>query len=174
MASYLDTEFEFVVETVRRLNRGQRIFVDRLLLRPRGGIIGEFLSNGATPADEVLEKIIGSSYELGYSYSADELRIEFFRLHDELPDGVRSFVSVDRRHHFERSFDGMWRLRGRDLTHQEEYQIQCAKNGHHWHTAYVYSAPPIVYGVEKTLRPDMLTVVQATGYRCFLCNKEKS
>ena len=130
---YEESAFNLVLECVQRLNRGERIQICASTLRQRGGILGAFLDNGVTPADHILERIVGSSYELMYRYTKGCMYIEFFRLFDELPDGVRSYVSVDRRHHYIfRERDCLYVPRNRYLSLPEEAQVWCALKGHDW------------------------------------------
>lgn len=53
-----------------------------------------------TPADVILEKIVGSAYEWGYYYNSSSRRYIFSRLATSLKveDEARTYVSPDRRH----------------------------------------------------------------------------
>jgi hypothetical protein len=85
---------EFIVTCVGRLEPGQRIDFSDSELRE----IETLHHNGATftPADRVLENIIGSSYEFRYTTALNG-RVTFERLSAPLTDGRRSYVSPDRR-----------------------------------------------------------------------------
>ncbi len=61
--------------------------------------------NGATftPADRVLENIVGSSCEYGYCNNLHDRTVTFFRLSEPLRDGRLSYVSPDRREYYNRN-----------------------------------------------------------------------
>lgn len=64
---------------------------------PMVGIFGLLWS----AEDQIMEKIVGSAYE--FKYFRDELsgNVIFERLKEPLQNGARTYVSPDRREHFE-------------------------------------------------------------------------
>jgi hypothetical protein len=73
---------------------------------------GRLLDNtyGFPLQDYVLEHIVGSSYEFGYTEDPMTGDVTYFRLKEPLNDGRLSYVSPDRRHLFRKSIDGTYEL----------------------------------------------------------------
>lgn len=65
--------------------------------------------------DWVLENIIGSSYEFGYTEYLPTMDVTYFRLPKPLQDGTRSYVSPDRRDKYRKRFDGIYEPLPQDL-----------------------------------------------------------
>lgn len=94
----------FALSAVKSLLPGQSVQVN---LRELEWDFPYRRHNGAvfTPPDNLLESVVGSSYEYGYSVNFMDRTVTFFRLEKPLEqDGVFSYVSPDRRHHYR--FDG--------------------------------------------------------------------
>lgn len=97
-----------ILATVKNLKPGESVDVSNLLLRSFG--FRDY--NGAvfSPADNVLEKIIGSSYSLGYQENFHKDSTTFYRLKESLENTPYwSYVSPDRRQHYERYGLMLWR-----------------------------------------------------------------
>ena len=93
---------QILAEQVRALQPGQQINIDRGVMRdlePRGFFAALRNENAA---DRILENIVGSSYEFWYEENPMTGNTTFGRLKTPLDDGRRSYVSPDRRHHYQR------------------------------------------------------------------------
>lgn len=95
----------FAVDTVKRIKPGCSITLSSSILDDIGPAR---LTPDATwsPAERVLENVIGSSYEFQIVESPDSRNVEIHRLSCPLDDGRRTYVSPDRRHHY--NFDGQF------------------------------------------------------------------
>ena len=93
-----DADFYRIVDEVRSLAPGQRVTIPRHRLELSAQ---SYECAGATfnPADQIMEKIIGASYEYGYREEFMMRAITFYRLEEPLdvPDYPRTYVSPDRR-----------------------------------------------------------------------------
>lgn len=132
--------FTALVAQVSSLQPGQFVMADSSALEGRGdaAVMGDFirLMTGFTQADRVLENVIGSSRTHRYWYERDRQRyfgeLFYARLHMELPDGVYSYTSPDRRHYYRKRADGLWQFPGVTLSADDERRIACALEGHRW------------------------------------------
>src|SRR5687768_2560380 len=94
-----------IAATVSRLKPGMRILIDRAILND-----AVYPLPGWTPAEWVMEQILGAAYEFRHWVDPQSGNVFFERLEAPLKDGRRTYVSPDRRHLFE--FDGLtWRPR---------------------------------------------------------------
>lgn len=84
-----------IIRQVASLKPGFEIKIDRNELADE---IGGRHYNGAyfTPADNILENIIGGSYEYGYDIIPKSGDVIFYRLDKPLENG-RTYTSPDRR-----------------------------------------------------------------------------
>lgn len=126
--------FDHILDRVTDLAPGQRLPVDDFILNQGwGGMEADYFSSisGFTPADRVLENVIGSSMTHGYKRNLRG-QIEFFRLYTQLPEGIRSYVSPDRVHYFRKRDDDLWQHREAQASERDELLILCALHGHRW------------------------------------------
>jgi len=102
---------DFVVSQVASMKPGQCVRVDRFTMRdiPTSPFVG--WSEWRAP-DRVLDRIMGSAYEFGYTVDSLAGYVTFWRLAQPLTDGRRSYVEPDRRDFFEREGD-LWRLKSK-------------------------------------------------------------
>lgn len=86
---------EYAVEDVKRLEPGWKRAFDRRELSE----IGIYEYNGATftPADRILENVVGSAYEFLYYHCPVTRDVIFERLMKPLDNGLLTYVSPDRR-----------------------------------------------------------------------------
>lgn len=61
-----------------------------------------------TPAERVMEKIVGSAYEFQFWSDPRTGNVTFARLKQPLKDGSRTYVSPDRRDRFTQTPDGFY------------------------------------------------------------------
>lgn len=165
----VNSYFQDAVQRVSRLDPGQSIaFYADLLGQGFDGALGLIASMGVTPADRVLENVIGSSYTHRYGRSAAWGAVSFYRLHRDLPDGVRSYVSPDRRDRYRRRVDGLYQSFEVALSDGDELVIQCALHGHRWIKAWfpapLSDAPWSISEIAET------TVQNVEGRQCANCN----
>lgn len=85
-----------IIKKVANLKPGFNIVIDRCDLQD------EFPSRiynevEFTPADNLLENIVGSSYEFSYQINFSNGNTTFHRLKKPLEGGLRSYTSPDRR-----------------------------------------------------------------------------
>ncbi len=87
---------QMILSLVSNLKPGQQIEISRNLLRE----VGSREYNGATftPADNIMENIIGSAYEFWYQEVFATGNVIFGRLCRPLSDGGRTYTSPDRRY----------------------------------------------------------------------------
>ena len=105
---------------IQQLQPGQRIEVSGHVLRdmePRG-VFAIFRTE--TAADSVLENIVGSSYEFWYEENPMTGNTTFGRLKTPLSDGRRTYVSPDRRHHYQREGRLYRPVNASTLAHEPE------------------------------------------------------
>lgn len=128
------SDFDSIVRAVAALKPGQFASVEySLLIPPRAAAIAEFLemrNGGFTQVDRVLENIVGSS--VTHYYRREGRNIQYFRLHAELPESVRSYVSPDRRHWLRERSDGLYEHYDAPPSELDERLILCALRGHRW------------------------------------------
>lgn len=62
-----------------------------------------------TPAERIMENIVGSAYEFRFWEDHATGNITFERLKQPLRYGLRSYVSPDRSHFYTRQPDGLYR-----------------------------------------------------------------
>lgn len=91
-----------IAKEVSRLQPGESLTISGLVLRDIETI------SGWTVADSIMENIIGSAYDIAYSENPATQDIMFSRLNKPKNDGLRTYVSPDRRHWFNRRTDGLW------------------------------------------------------------------
>lgn len=94
------SQFEWLVEQVARIPKGAYLTVKRVELTL--AMDGRSSSDDYwdyTPADWVLENIMGSTYEYGYTLCPNG-DVSFWREAVPLNDGRRTYVSPDRKQHF--------------------------------------------------------------------------
>jgi hypothetical protein len=154
--------------------------VDRRKLEGRGegAVLIDFIETmtGFRAPDRILEKVMGSSHTHRYWYERENYRyygeLFFARLHSDLPEGVRSYVSPDRRWPFKLRADGLWQFRETQLSDEDERRIWCALNGHRWEPTKRQEIDP----VELTAPIDMngacdavLTVRLVDAKQCRSC-----
>lgn len=132
--------FSSLVKLVATLKPGEFTMADRRELEGpyEAAAIGSFirLMTGFTQADRVLENVIGSSRTHRYWYERERQRyfgeLFYARLHADLPEGVFSYTSPDRRHYYRHRADGLWQYPDTTLTSDDERRIACALEGHRW------------------------------------------
>lgn len=61
--------------------------------------------------DRILENVVGSGYGWWYVVSPFNDKVTFKRLKGELREWDRTYVSPDRRDHYTKIHDGLWRLK---------------------------------------------------------------
>lgn len=97
------------VDFVSHLRPGEKCVIHPMELNFPG-----YEYNGArfTPADCVLEKIVGSSYEFSWRNHLYNREIQFERLKKPLPSEsrLRTYVSPDRLDYFRMRTDGLYEL----------------------------------------------------------------
>lgn len=168
MSAYID----FVSRLVDSLKPGQRVNIETWKLSEgQGGPLGAFVSNGFTPADRVLENVVGSSYTHRYEPAITPGQITFCRLYTELPEGVRSYVSPDRRHWFKQRPDGLYQHHQSTLSNEDERKIVCALNNHRWGDALVFPDIEPVYPPVGDIQS--MTIELVKGQRCMNCGQRK-
>lgn len=175
MAQLRDIEsvcFEAVVTYVKRLLPGECVTFDKFLYLPQhGGTLGEFVSNGFTPADNVLEQVVGSGYTHRYIHSLNGRDIMFLRLHCELPEGVRSYVSPDRRDRFRKRTDELYELPDFVTSAHHESRIQCALQGHQFTDVMtLVNVPFTIYSADEAWATTPVKVVSSGKQYCKHCN----
>lgn len=169
----MTASFDYLVQRVRALRPGQCEVVSRHVLEPfSGGWLGEFISNGFTPADRILENVIGSSVthrytREGYGDTA------FRRLYAELPDGVRSYVSPDRRDRLKMRPDGLYQHQLAELSAADERRIYCALHGHQWAQAYVMPPPEPIAAYRAYMDSAECAIQLIKGERCVRCRVQR-
>lgn len=73
------------------------------------------------PAEHVMENIVGAAYEFTYFEHYESGDTIFERRKEPLPAGnLRTYVSPDRRHLYNRRPDRLWEYRGFEETPAEE------------------------------------------------------
>lgn len=95
---------------ISKLQPGQRLDVDCEVLRrvfPPMPLVG-FGGPTWTPAERAMENILGSAYEFRFWENRHDGTITFERLKEPLRDGLRTYVSPDRRRHFQQRPDGFY------------------------------------------------------------------
>lgn len=160
--------FQDIVWRVSRLKPGEKMPVDRRrLYEGWGGGMFELLTE-FKPPDRVLENIIGSSNTHRYWW-LEGGDVMFERLHTQLPEGVRSYVSPDRLSWFEKRSDGLYRHWESKLTPEDEAKIRCALNGHHWVKAWVLPplGPAPLCPISEVMAEETVQLVE--GKRCVNC-----
>lgn len=160
--------FQFVVSSVARLDMGDRIAIDGPRLAEGWGEPFASLFGGRfTPADRVLENVIGSSVTHLYRRLAGG-DVLFQRLHAQLPDGVRSYVSPDRLGWFEVRADRLYQHGELRLTAEDEAKIRCALHGHRWEKSFVMPLLPLsaCVPIESTGEE---TIKLVEGQICYNC-----
>lgn len=96
---------------ISAIQPGQWFTVDRHELEriapamPLTGPLGPTWS----PAERIMENIVGSAYKFRFWEDPETGRITFEHLKQPLPDGLRSYVSPDRADLFTRTPDGFYR-----------------------------------------------------------------
>lgn len=103
----MNNQLQMLREQVEQLKPGQRLEVAReIMMFPT--------MPPWTPADEVLEGIVGSAYEFYYYKTLETGNIVFCR--KEKPyssnEGLRSYVSPDRLHYVRKVCDGRYEIIG--------------------------------------------------------------
>lgn len=94
---------------IQSLKPGHRMTVSRDILReaaPHSPLLG-FGGPVWSQCDLVLEKIVGSAFEFK-AWEDERGNYVFERLKNPLRDGSRTYVSPDRRHHFDGPFAGIY------------------------------------------------------------------
>jgi len=97
----------YIADKVSALKPGMAITVSAVELKtihpmPLVGVLGP-LWHGV---DQIMEKVIGSSYEIRVTNDLMTGNVTFFRLNESLKDGRRTWVSPDRRDLFRRDLMG--------------------------------------------------------------------
>ena len=64
-----------------------------------------------TPCDLILEGIVGSGYEWSWERDLFKSSITFRRRERPTEEGLRTYVSPDRTHHYQRLPSGLYRLK---------------------------------------------------------------
>lgn len=167
-----NAHFEAIAAAVAHLKAGGKLSVDPSELSSGcGGALAEFLSNGFRPADRVLEGIVGSSYTHGWRHAPPHYRlIEFFRVHCELPDGIRSYVSPDRIHFFKRRQDGLYQHPEAALTMEDQCKLICCLHGHQWREAWVMPPPSDLVPIHENMA---VSVQMVKGKSCMNCSEQQ-
>lgn len=166
------TTFQHIVARVSRLKPGEKFTVDkRQIYEGWGNGMFEFLSD-FKPPDRVLENVIGSSHTHRYQW-VEGGDVLFQRLHTQLPQDVRSYVSPDRLDWFEKRPDGLYQHLESKLTGEDEARIRCALNGHRWEKAWVLPplGPALLCPISEVMAEEAIQLVE--GERCGSCRKEK-
>jgi len=93
---------EFAIKAVCRLKPGQEVKISSRQVQSAG--IPRFAHNGFEFdwPDQVLESIVGSSFQFGYTHDEVNRAVVFFRLPAALDDERRTYVSPDQRSHYRR------------------------------------------------------------------------
>lgn len=95
MQQLLSTDsFRYVIDLVRSLKPGQAITIS---MRELSHAVPGFRHNGAdfTPADRVLENIVGSAFEYSHSTDYANRSVCFYR--HCWPSETKTYISPDRR-----------------------------------------------------------------------------
>lgn len=87
---------------IMQLKPGFEIMIDRDILKEVTP------SPGWTAAEWVMESITGSAYEFTFRFNPESGNTSFRRLREPLTNGLRTYVSPDRRHHVRLRPDGLY------------------------------------------------------------------
>lgn len=92
-----------LAKDISKIPPGCRITVSRFLLNEIAASARLVGSDGPTwaPAERVMENIIGSAYEFRFWADLKTENVIFERLSEPLNDGSRTYVSPDRRAHYQ-------------------------------------------------------------------------
>jgi hypothetical protein len=93
---------------VKLLSWGERLEVSMSVLKDVA------CDPGFSPADMIMESIAGSAYTFAYYEKPESGNVVFHRLDSDvapLQDGLRSYVSPDRRHLFAQLPNGLWKFK---------------------------------------------------------------
>lgn len=96
-----------LIDLVQRLKPGEHVVIDPREFDFRTDLFGEF-----SPADWVLENIVGSAYEFRYYEHFPTRHVVFERLPKPLDGTLYSYVSPDRRDFFRQRPDGLYERNG--------------------------------------------------------------
>ena len=96
---------DLIARKVERLEPGKWIVVSWAL-----DDLPEIQHNGAmfTPADRVLENIVGSAYEFSYWQDPENGSVVFHRRSEPVKGALRTYVSPDRRDFYDVQVDGLY------------------------------------------------------------------
>ncbi len=100
-----------IAALVAQIPPGSHYRLDIRTLQIAARMTGRLLENtyGFPLPDCVLEHIVGSGYEFGYTEDLLTGDIDYFRLATPLTDGRRTYVSPDQRWAFKpKTFDGIY------------------------------------------------------------------
>lgn len=100
-----------LIRQVRALTPGTQVSFDRHVIILAEAQDLRLSMQGFSVPDRVLESIVGSSYEYGYSHDPLTERVTFFRRRTPLTDGSRTYVSPDRLRFFTKRIDGTYVLK---------------------------------------------------------------
>jgi hypothetical protein len=112
---------QWVASKVEQIKPGQRITFSGLLFMDIAheigcssplSFLGEMAGLTMNPIERVMEKVIGSAYEIHYEEDPVTSHIHFYRLTKEQSEAMkrvnmRTYVSPDRRHQYKK-VEGGW------------------------------------------------------------------
>jgi hypothetical protein len=99
-----------IAKRIGSIQPGKRINIDGHLLgkiAPGAHLVG-IGGPEWTPAERVMEHIVGSAYEFRFWTEPESGNVVFERLREPLKDGSRTYVSPDRREHYRLGNDGRY------------------------------------------------------------------
>lgn len=104
----------YIVETISSLKPGYQVTIARAMIQEsRDACPFNFLPplGYTTPLDDIMEQVVGSSYDIEVKTCPIAGDVSFHRLAEPLPRDYRTYVSSDRRHLYEQVRGNLWRYK---------------------------------------------------------------